>query len=448
MKIHRFLSTVLPLLVVSAFAASPVEDLAKTAAAQSGAQRAIHTDKFISAIESADNLTPEQQLHLLWLARDLSTTPEQFTRILKMAGKVPSNMARPLIFEFRSYKNLLTAYRNALNDSNKVLLGDRQPSKGGGAGYSVAIYGSNPYDARYDFDKWEDPHGFIGRYVDDKNTLRVDVVAKPANNFHARLWIDGGESPLELVGFIGDNGKLHLIGPGVDAMLTPGGTMEMRAPQQLSLKRVAVGKVSDKPIPEGAIVLLGKDSKDLSAFRSLEGRKGTWKLDTNGVVESAPPGAGSLTTAENYTDLQIYLEFRVPYNAEALGQMRGNSGIIIANLYEVQILDSFGLDPKENEAGGVYHVAPPSLNMAAPPLEWQSYFIDFTAPRYDDSGKKIQNARVSVWHNGVKIQDNTEIPYKTSNMKPDFMQGAQPTSIQEHSNRIQFRNIWVLPKNK
>ena len=70
-----------------------------------------------------------------------------------MAGKVPSNMARPLIFEFRSYKNLLTAYRNALNDSNKVLLGDRQPSKGGGAGYSVAIYGSNPYDARYDFDK-------------------------------------------------------------------------------------------------------------------------------------------------------------------------------------------------------------------------------------------------------------------------------------------------------
>ena len=447
MKIPHILAISLSLLTISAFGTTPVEDLAKAAAAQPKAERASYTDAFIRAIESEKSLMPEQQLHLLWLAYDLSTTTEQHARILKMAGNVKSNMARPLIFAFRSDPALRTDFRSALDRSNKILLGDKQPSKGGGAAYSADIYGSNPYDARYDFDTWEDPMGFIGRYTNKGEGIIVDIIAKPAKNFHARLWTSEANTPVELTGFIETSGMLRLIGPGTEALLAPRGAMEMKSPRQAILNRVAVGNILEKPRPEGAVVLLDKNSKDLSAFRSLAGRRGTWKL-SDGIVESAPPGAGSLTTADNYTDLQIYLEFRIPYNSEALGQMRGNSGIIIANLYEVQILDSFGLDPKENEAGGVYHVAPPSINMAAPPLEWQSYLIDFTAPRYSKDGKKIQNARVTVWHNGVKIQDNTEIPYKTSNMKPDMMKGPQPTSIQEHNNRIQFRNIWILPKAK
>jgi len=154
--------------------------------------------------------------------------------------------------------------------------------------------------------------------------------------------------------------------------------------------------------------------------------------------------AGALTKA-TVGDFRMHLEFCTPYMPYARGQARGNSGVYIQQRYELQILDSFGLEGIENECGALYRQQRPELNMALPPLTWQTYDIYFTAARFAGDGKtKISNARITVLHNGVPVHLHREIPTKTGAGKPEGAE-AFPINLQDHGNPVLFRNIWMVP---
>jgi hypothetical protein len=150
-------------------------------------------------------------------------------------------------------------------------------------------------------------------------------------------------------------------------------------------------------------------------------------------------------TAIGYGDMRLHLEFRLPYMPTARGQGRANSGVYVQSRYEVQILDSFGLDGAFNECGALYREKKPDLNMCLPPLSWQTYDIWFRGPRFGEDGKKTNHARFTVWLNGVPVQNDVEIQSGTgAGKRVGEGQNALPTKLQNHSNPVRFRNIWLV----
>ena len=199
--------------------------------------------------------------------------------------------------------------------------------------------------------------------------------------------------------------------------------------------------VKSTPPPKGAIVLFG--GKHLDGWLSRDGKsKPKWKLLDNGVVQS---GGGDMITEKKFDGhFRLHVEFRVPYMPSAKGQARGNSGVYLQGRYEVQVLDSYGLDSKNNDCGAIYEVAAPLVNACKAPTIWQSYDIEFRAPICKD-GKKVEPARITVHHNGVKIQDDVKINVKftRAGMETDPCTPG-PILLQDHGNPVQFRNIWLV----
>jgi len=153
------------------------------------------------------------------------------------------------------------------------------------------------------------------------------------------------------------------------------------------------------------------------------------------------------TTKDKFRDYTLHLEFRTPFQPKAAGQGRGNSGVYHQGRYETQILDSFGLAGKNNEAGGIYEVSDPDLNMCLPPLAWQTYDIDFTAARFDASGKKTSDAKLTVRLNDIVVQREISVPKPTRAAPLKEEDSPGPLHLQDHGNPVRFRNIWVLPRN-
>ncbi len=146
-----------------------------------------------------------------------------------------------------------------------------------------------------------------------------------------------------------------------------------------------------------------------------------------------------------FTDFNLHLEFTLPLVPEGRDQGRGNSGVYLQSRYEVQILDSFAEPPVSNAGGSLYRYRPPDVNLSFPPLVWQTYDIAFTSPRWGADGKKLTNARITVWHNGVKIHDDVELENKTGagqEESPTLL----PIRLQDHGNPVRFRNIWVVDR--
>jgi len=184
------------------------------------------------------------------------------------------------------------------------------------------------------------------------------------------------------------------------------------------------------PPPAGAIVLFsGGPTSELNNARITPG----------GLLQVG------CETSRSYRDFCLHVEFQTPLMPEARGQARGNSGVYLQGRYEVQILDSFGLLSQNNDCGSLYKQRPPLLNMSFPPETWQSYDIDFRAARFDDQGQKTEPARLTVWHNGIKIHKNVELTGKTG---AGAAEGPDPRPIkfQDHGDAVLYRNLWILEK--
>jgi hypothetical protein len=167
-----------------------------------------------------------------------------------------------------------------------------------------------------------------------------------------------------------------------------------------------------------------------------------WVL--NNEMMEVLPGSGDLVSKQKFKDFKLHIEFRSPFMAAATGQKRGNSGIYLQGRYEVQVLDSYGLEGKDNECGGIYKVAYPIINMCAPPLQWQTYDITFEAPRFDSKGIKIKNALLTVDHNGKLIHNNLELPQPTAGAIDNNMTEPGCIMLQDHGDLVQYRNIWLV----
>lgn len=157
--------------------------------------------------------------------------------------------------------------------------------------------------------------------------------------------------------------------------------------------------------------------------------------------------APGCTTIDSFRDFTLHLEFRLPYMPQARDQGRGNSGVYYQGRYETQVLDSFGLEGKNNECGGIYSVRAPDVNMCLPPLTWQTYDVDFTAARWDAEGKKTADARLTVRLNGVLIHQDAAAPGPTTAAPLNESPEPGPIYLQDHGSPVRYRNLWLVPRD-
>lgn len=227
--------------------------------------------------------------------------------------------------------------------------------------------------------------------------------------------------------------KFGTAGQGWNAVIADG-MLEGQTDQGVHFKLPRLNRKSrtlGQAPPAGAIVLFDGQNAD------------AWQ---NGKMDGELLAAGS-RTKQAFQDFTLHLEFRTPFMPAARGQARGNSGVYPQDRYEIQILDSFGLDGKDNECGGIYQQAAPKVNMCYPPLSWQTYDIDFQAARFDADGKRTQEAVLTVRHNGTVIHDQLKLRGVTpggGKSTEDATPG--PIQIQNHGNPVHIRNVWILEK--
>lgn len=193
--------------------------------------------------------------------------------------------------------------------------------------------------------------------------------------------------------------------------------------------------------PSDAIVLF--EGKDLSAWSQEDGSPAKWKLGS-GYFETVPK-SGYIFTRQKFGAMQLHLEFATPSPPHGEGQDRGNSGVFLMGLYEIQVLDSFqNKTYPDGQAAAVYGQYPPLVNASRQPGQWQTYDIVFHPSRFDKDGKLVRLGRVTLLHNGVLVQDNVEIQGPTVDNEPDKPHAEKlPLALQDHSHPVRYRNIWV-----
>ncbi len=198
--------------------------------------------------------------------------------------------------------------------------------------------------------------------------------------------------------------------------------------------------------PSDAIILF--DGKNLDQWVSQKdiSKPAPWKIINNDYFE-VEPRSGGIQTKLKFGDIQLHVEFSAPDVVESQGQGRGNSGVFLQNRYELQVLDSYQNRTYRNgQAGSIYKDVAPLVNVMRGPLEWNTYDIIYTAPRFKPDGRLDAPARITVLHNGVLIQNNTTIQGLTNYIGLHFYteaHGEDVLSLQDHGNKTQFRNIWV-----
>ena len=201
--------------------------------------------------------------------------------------------------------------------------------------------------------------------------------------------------------------------------------------------------IKNKP-PSDAIVLFDKGT--LANFKSINNNaEASWKV--KGKKFTVVPESGNIITKENFGDIQLHVEWRTPKDAVNFdGQQSGNSGIYIMGKYEVQVLNSYEktTDP-DRQAGSVYKQYTPLVNASLKPGKWQTYDIVFEAPEFDSGGVQTKTPLITVFHNGVLIQNHVEILGPTIAYLESIPENATegPLMLQDHNNKVSYRNIWI-----
>lgn len=443
----------------------PLDQLAIIAASDpDNASRIFSLRAFLDILNRSQELPPEVKLQRLWQAYLLAQRPEEHKMIVSQAATVPLPATRMLLGSYRFDPDvkaelaaaskahdalILAPAKKDATDAEEGLQKEEDPTAADQpkTASKKDKYPENPFDNAGQFEKWEDPLGLAGRWT--AGDVQLDMVQYPNQTFQALLTVGGG-TPRKVIGLVDRNSVLHLYGQGVTGTLSrEGGDLTVDG-KKAEIKRTTVGKVDAIARPPGAKIIF--DGKNLDAFRATKNQ-----ILADGSVEMKAK-VGSLVTKENFGDARVYLEFRMPYNPESLGPRRGNSGVYLMNTYEVQLQDGFGTElssvgaePADRFCGSIYGISAPKLNACAPPLEWQSMVVEFRAPKIGADGKKTQNAKMSVWQNGILIQDNVDVPRPTGG-DADAVEKLKPEPkdpafllLQNHGNSIQFRNIWVEP---
>jgi hypothetical protein len=305
--------------------------------------------------------------------------------------------------------------------------------------------------------EWAIQGDYVGDMFDAASELKkhaVQVIAVGDKKFKAKLYVGGlpgagwdNNKPEEFDGELDGEFGIFKRAKGMATVKNAAMTIETAdaVPLGTLVKEDRVSKTVDMKPPQGASILL--DSTDpLLTEETLQ----NWVSVKEGEEPTQDdvaicPGVNS---KEKFQDCIMHIEFMLPFMPKATGQGRGNSGVYLQGRYEVQVLDSFGLEGKNNECGAIYEVAAPKSNMCFPPLAWQTYDIKFRAARFDAAGKKTANARMTVIHNGVKIHDNVEIPNATRAAPNAEGPEAGFLHLQDHGSPVRFRNIWVLDLEK
>jgi len=197
-------------------------------------------------------------------------------------------------------------------------------------------------------------------------------------------------------------------------------------------------------IPSDAIVLFDGTSLDNWQSRNDESMAAGWEVADNCMTVKA--GSGDIQTKASYGSVQLHIEWRTPAEVIGEGQGRGNSGIFFQKRYEVQVLDNYENKTYANgQAGSIYKQHIPLVNACAAPGEWQKYDIIFEAPVFNEDGIKVRSGYLTVFHNGVLIQNHVEI-YGTSEyigFPKNIAHGPDKIMLQDHGNPVSYRNIWL-----
>lgn len=197
------------------------------------------------------------------------------------------------------------------------------------------------------------------------------------------------------------------------------------------------------PAPSDAVVLF--NGKDLLQWTDAKGAPAGWQV--KGEYVEAVDKSGSIKTKRAFGDCQLHVEWATPSAPTGSGQNRGNSGVFLMEIYEVQVLDSYdNATYADGSAAAIYGQYPPLVNACRKPGEWQTYDILFRAPRFDGDGEVLSPARMTVFHNGILVHDNQELTGPTAHKaRPPYKAHADklPVSLQDHGNPVRYRNIWI-----
>ncbi|HMN07496.1 MAG TPA: DUF1080 domain-containing protein [Gemmatimonadaceae bacterium] len=197
--------------------------------------------------------------------------------------------------------------------------------------------------------------------------------------------------------------------------------------------------------PSDAVVLF--DGRSLDEWTARDGSPARWVVG-DGYMQTVP-GAGAIVSRRAFGDVQLHVEWSTPSPAVGTGQGRGNSGIYFMDNYEVQVLDSYRNQTyADGQAAALYGQHPPLVNASRPPGEWQSYDVVFRRPRFGANGALVSPARMTVFHNGVLVQDNAELWGRTNWLVADPYArhpDALPFVLQDHDHPVRYRNFWVRP---
>ena len=197
--------------------------------------------------------------------------------------------------------------------------------------------------------------------------------------------------------------------------------------------------------PSDAVVLF--DGRSLAEWRDADtsSKPARWSVANRYMQVIA--GTGNIATRRGFGDVQLHIEWSAPTPAHGDGQERGNSGVFLMGLYEVQVLDSYhNTTYPDGQAAAIYGQYPPLVNASRPPGEWQSYDIVFHRPRFDASGGLTHPARMSVVHNDVLVQDDVTLTGPTAHQRrPPYAAHADrlPSILQDHGDPVRYRNVWL-----